>query len=156
MIGINLSIKPGDLVHCIVCGAPGDGPGHVGLTNLSTNTVFPLTNVYEPTNPNNNNALVPIQGDTAEWITEDFETITGSNPVQYIPKPFANYGAMFMYNCWANSVGAGSHNTESNLTNALMLNIVQSGATLSTSFKETASVFQTTAYNEPNSNNPQD
>lgn len=152
MIEINLPVKPGDLVHAVVCGS-GTGPGDIGITNLSTNTAFPLTQINEPTDPNNKNTLVPIQGQTAEWITEDFSSISGSNPVVYTPVPFANYGATFLYNCWASSTGSGS-TTESNLTNATLLNIVQNNTTLSTAFSENASCLQTTAYNEPSSNNP--
>lgn len=152
MIWVNLPVSPGDLVHVVVCGT-GDGPGSIGLMNLSTNTAFPWTQVFEPTDPNNNNALVPILGQTAEWITEDFSSISGSDPVIYTPVPFANYGATFIYNCWATSFGSDASG-ESNLTNTTLLNIVQNGTTLSTAFAENATCLQTTAYNEPSSENP--
>ncbi|MCJ1400931.1 hypothetical protein MMC11_004142 [Xylographa trunciseda] len=142
-VKVGLAVKPGDLMQAIVCGLQ-PTQGSVILTNMSSNVSTPSYTIAEPTLPYSK-TLVPLLGQTAEWIMEDASNASG-NPVVYTPVPFSNYGATFFYNCLQASRNAAGVGTEGNLAGASLLNIVHSPTTLSTAIQESNTVLQTYAY----------
>jgi hypothetical protein len=120
----NFSVKPGDLVHCVVCGGTGSTSGYCAISNLSSG-ISTSTTIPSPQNG------IVIQGVTAEWIAEDpTEEPSGT------PWPFPDYGATFFYDTLCASRGAAGV-TENDLSSATLLNIVQGGSTMSTVVQET-------------------
>ncbi|MCJ1439313.1 hypothetical protein MMC27_008705 [Xylographa pallens] len=138
-----LAVKPGDLMQAIICGLQSN-QGSVIITNMSSNISTPSLPIAEPTLPYTK-TLVPLLGQTAEWIMEDASYASG-NPVVYTPLPFSNYGATFFYNCLQASRNAAGVGIEGNLAGATLLNIVHPPTTLSTAVQENNTVLQTYAY----------
>ncbi|MCJ1484780.1 hypothetical protein MMC06_004953 [Schaereria dolodes] len=124
----NFIVNPGDTVHVMVC-APTSTTGVASVMNISANTAT-TTPIDAPS------AATALLGQNAEWILED-DSSGGSLT------PFADYGATFFFDCLA----AASNNTEVNLTNATLIDMVQSSGTVSTAVGETASVLMTFAGN---------
>jgi Peptidase A4 family len=147
----NFPTKPGDLIHATVCGDWDSDPksGRFALTNLSANISTPLIAVSAPTQPNTT-TLLPLQGRTAEWITEDPSYETSTNPPVYTPVPFQDYGAVFYADAAVSSSNASGGNVvEQNLSNAtVFLNIAQGTplTTLSTAVEENPTVLETYAF----------
>jgi Peptidase A4 family len=112
----NLTVKPGDLVNCLVC-APNDSThGFVSILNEGSRQTA-STGITAPGNSS-------LAGTTAEWITED----PSSNNQPY---PMPDYGATFFYDALA-----GSRTQERDISNAVLVNMVSGGATLSAAAAE--------------------
>ena len=120
----NFQVSAGDTVHVTVCSLSSPSTGVAIVNNISANTGT-STNVSAPT------PASALAGQNAEWILED-DSIGSSLA------PFSDYGAEFFYDCLA---GAGQ--SELNISNATLVNIVQGGSTVSTAVMETPSVLMT-------------
>jgi len=118
------TVIPGDLVNCLVC-APNDNThGYVSILNESSRQTAhaPLT---AP-------GTASLAGTTAEWITED----PSNSKKQTYPMP--DYGAAFFYDALA-----GSKTQERDISNAVLVNMVSGGSTLSAAAEENQSALLT-------------
>lgn len=133
----DLTVKPGDVVSAVVCGAAGSTSGFVGLTNVSsgqaTSTTIPSPKLG-----------IAVQGLTAEWVMED------PSYANLTPQPFADYGATFFYDTIASSVDS-TGSQESDLTSATLINMTTtgtaSGVEESTALIENHEVLMVYAFN---------
>jgi hypothetical protein len=121
----NFTANPGDLVHFLVCGASDNTHGYVTVLNECSRQTTNATITAPGTSQ--------LAGMTAEWFTED---PTNGNTGQVFPLP--NYGAAFFYDALA-----GSQTQERNLSDAVLVNMVSGGSTLSSAAQENQSALLT-------------
>jgi len=121
----SLTVKPGDLVNFLVCSPPNDNThGYVSVLNECSQQ----TNSTAVTAPGTSS----LAGTTAEWITED---PSDSNNQPY---PMPDYGAAVFYDALA-----GSKTQERNVNDAVLVNMVSGGSTLSSAAEQNSSALLT-------------
>jgi len=120
----NFTLNPGDLVNFLVC-APNDNThGFVSVLNEGSRQTT-NTGVTAP-------GTSTLAGTTAEWITED---PSDSNNQPY---PMPDYGAAFFYDALS-----GSATQERNINDAVLVNMVSGGSTLSSATAQNQSALLT-------------
>jgi Peptidase A4 family len=118
----NFQVQPGDTVEVLVCSFS-PTTGYAGITNVGANTSTSV-NLSAPM------PTAVLKGENAEWILED-DSIGGAEA------PFADYGAIFFYDC-----NASTQKREVNLTDAILVNMVEGGVTVSTPVEVSPTVLE--------------
>jgi hypothetical protein len=119
----SLTVMPGDLINCLVCAPIDNTHGAVTILNESSRQTVNAALTAPGTSS--------LAGTTAEWITED-----PSHNNQTYPMP--DYGAAFFYDALA-----GSKTQERDISNAVLVNMVAGGSTLSAAAQENQSALLT-------------
>lgn len=128
-VPINFSVKPGDLIHVLVCaGISANNQATVYITNEGAD-ISASFSVTAPTGST-------LKGLSAEWIVEDPSGPNGQFP-------FPDYGAVFFYDTMAWVKDAKSTSTEENLTNSTLVDMTNGR---STAVEETPEVLMVYAY----------